>query len=114
MRRTGTARLPAPGLPSSWSPTTTVHASSLRFLAGRGIKTDYGGDGTTPCPLCRDIVTPPYPPKQCAAVRTQERPTSTPPHMSSPCSRTDTSQGQAPLGATLPPMIRPRGTVALP
>lgn len=78
----------------------------------------YRGDGISPCPPLqghhpRTAVTAPYPPKQCAAVRTQERPTSTPPHISSPCSRTDTSQGQAPRGATLPPMIRPRGTVAL-
>lgn len=78
----------------------------------------YRGDGTTPCPPLqgyhpRTAVPRPYPPKQCAAVRTQERPTSTPPHISSPCSRTDTSQGQAPRGATLPPMIRPRGAVAL-
>jgi len=56
---------------------------------------------------------PPYPAKQWAAVRTQECPTSTPPHISSPWSRTDTSQGQAPRRATLPPMIRPRRAVAL-
>lgn len=54
-----------------------------------------------------------YPLKQWAAVRAHVRLTNTPPHTSSPCSRTDTSHGQAPCLATLPPMMRPRGAVLL-
>lgn len=54
-----------------------------------------------------------YPLKQWAAVRAHARVTNTPPHTSSPCSRTDTSHGQAPCLATLPPMMRPRGAVLL-
>lgn len=74
---------------------------------------ELGGDKNAPAvPPLQDSV-PTYPVKQWAAVRTQECSTSTPPHISSPWSRTDTSQGQAPRGAMLPPMIRPWGAVEL-
>lgn len=54
-----------------------------------------------------------YPAKQCAAVSTQDVSTRTPPHRGCPLSCSLTSQGQAPGGAALPPIMRPWACVTL-